>query len=770
MVTEHFSSASSDPAAHTRIWQIAGLVAAILCLLAPFLYLEREEYSVRPVIKGAPAFVGSGECRQCHQETYNKWLGSHHDLAMDVATEETVLGDFNNVQFVDPYSNVVSRFFRQKDGFFVETEGPDGAVHVYEITHTFGVYPNQQYLIPFPGGRLQCLNVGWNVKKGVWYRLPPYEVAGHEDWLHWTKGGQTWNAMCAECHSTKLNKRYNKVTDTYDTRWFEIHVGCEACHGPGSNHVNWAERPVMARPQVKNYELAVDTSTRENQKQIAICAPCHSRRYQLGDNLHDTGEILDKMVPSLLVEGLYYPDGQILEEVYVYGSFVQSKMYQHGVRCSDCHDIHSLKLHKEGNDLCLQCHQASSYDTQEHHFHKRSYKGKPSDGYLCVKCHMPGRIYMGADYRPDHSLRIPRPDLSVKIAVPNSCSTANCHQDKELAWVNEHYTRWYGTSRKRHYGEILAAGRKRNPEAMDELIHVAEDPLLPAIVRATALALLSPYPRERTTQVYIRALEEGDALLRHTALRNTNHLDPEIRLQILEDKLYDPVKAVRIEAAAGLADFPLDAIKEQHQETFHHVLAEYRVAMEYNSDFAPQRYNLANLAAATGNTEEAMQLYREAILIDDQFYQAKVNLAMQLNQQKKNLEAADLFKQVLEAQPDLYEIAYSLGLLLAEMEEYEQAAYWLGKTADNMPHHSRARYNQALAYLKLQQWEKGEQALLKALQSDPENREYFSTLASLYFNFRLIGKARNLAEKTLQTHPDHELAQQLLEALQINNH
>lgn len=765
MVADNPSQAPGQRESQTRIWQIVGMVAALLCLISPFIYLQRSEYSVKPVIKGAPSFVGSGQCRPCHQEAYAKWKGSHHDLAMDIASEETVLGDFNNVQFVDPYSGAASRFFRKNGDFYVETEGPGGAVGVFKITHTFGVYPNQQYLIPFPGGRLQCLNVGWNAKQSTWYRLPPYEVDGPDDWLHWTKGGQTWNGMCAECHSTKLEKRYDKTTDTYDTRWFEIHVGCEACHGPGSNHVSWANRTVLARPQVENYDLPVNTATIDNQKQIAICAPCHSRRYQLGDNLHDEGEILDKIVPSLLMEGLYYPDGQISEEVYVYGSFVQSKMYQHGVRCSDCHDMHSLKLHKEGNDLCLQCHRAVSYDTPSHHFHKQIHEGKPSKGYLCVKCHMPGRVYMGVDYRPDHSLRVPRPDLSEKIDVPNSCSTSDCHQDKGLAWVNDQYTKWYGKSRKQHYGEILAAGRKQNPEAIDELIGVAEDSLLPAIVRATALALLSRYPQERTIPVYTSALEDGDALLRHTALRNAIHIDPETRLHLLQAKLYDPVKAVRIEAAAGLSGFPLDAINPQHQERFQQILAEYRTAMEYNSDFAPQRYNLGNLAAAIGKGEEAIQLYREALAIDDQFYQAKVNLAMQLNQQGENLKAADLFKQVLEAQPDLHEIAYSLGLLFAEMEEYEQAAYWLGQAADNMPNHSRARYNQALAYLKLEQWENGEMALLKALENKPGNREYFSTLANLYYNFRLTDKARILAEKTLLTQPDHELAKQLLEAL-----
>ncbi|HBH30180.1 MAG: tetratricopeptide repeat protein [Desulfofustis sp. PB-SRB1] len=751
----------------TLKWHGAGLIAAVICLLAPLLYLMRDSYAIKPVVAGELEFTGSESCKSCHRAVYDKWHNSHHDLAMDVAAEETVLGDFSDVTFTDSYSGATSRFFRNGGKFFVETEGVEGTPVTYEITHTFGVYPLQQYLIPFPGGRLQCLNIGWNSRENRWYRLPPYEVEGPDDWLHWTRGGQTWNGMCAECHSTRLEKGYDMATETYDTRWFEIHVGCEACHGPGSRHISWAERPEMARPKAVNYDLAVqlDATDPGNRRQIAVCAPCHSRRYQLGDNLHREGELLDTIVPSLLSEGLYYPDGQIYEEVYVYGSYTQSKMYQHGVRCSDCHDSHSLQRHHEGNELCLQCHRAQTYDTPTHHFHKREHNGEPSEGHLCVKCHMPGRIYMGADYRPDHSLRIPRPDLSEKIGVPNSCSAAACHADKSLDWVNEHYVKWYGSARKPHYGEVFARGRNQIPEAVEELMNTAEDGLLPPIVRATALSLLSTYPHEITSDVFIRALEDGEALIRHSAVRNLAHLDIESRRKLLEPKLYDDVKAVRIEAAALLADVDPESIRPEHRQALARVLEEYRDAMVYNSDFAPQRYNLGNLAAATGKPDDAIRLYREALLIDDRFYQAKINLAFLLNQNGDNPGAAELFSQVLAENPDLPEVAYSFGLLLAEMEQYEQSAFWLGEAADRMPHHSRARYNQALALLKLQQWENGEKALLQALDQEPGNQEYFTTLANLYLNFGLIDRAELLGRRTLAIDPSHNRARELLESL-----
>ncbi len=749
-------------------WERGALVAALVVLAAPFIYLMRPEHTVSVPVEPELHFVGSSKCGGCHQESYAKWRGSHHDLAMDEATQQTVLGDFNNVTFTDPHNQISSRFFRRDGGFYVETQGPDGNLDTFQITYTFGVYPLQQYLVPFPGGRLQCLNIAWDVRNSSWYRLPPYEVKGPADWLHWTRGAQTWNGMCAECHSTRVIKGFDIGSESYQTSWQEIDVGCEACHGPGSKHLAWADRPALARPAVENFNLSVSTGNLDTKKQIAICAPCHSRRFQLGDNTHGPGELLDKMVPSLLEEGLYYPDGQILEEVYVYGSFIQSKMFQNGVRCSDCHDVHSLALHKKDNGLCLQCHRAETYDAVSHHFHKREHEGKPSAGYLCVKCHMPGRTYMGIDYRPDHSLRIPRPDLSRKIGTPNSCSSTGCHDDKDLEWINSNYSKWYGQARKPHYGEVFAAARADSPGSGDNLTRLAQDRLLPAIVRATALSLLRNHPSEETTGLFTRALQDEDALIRYTAIRSLQHLDQQTTLRLIAPKLYDRVKGVRMEAALALAAIPETSLRPEDVDAFRIAIGEYRAAMLYNADFAPQRYNLGNLAAAQGAGTEAEAFYLQAIAIDDQFYPAKVNLAMQYNRDGRNDKAAALLIEVLATNGELYEVAYSLGLLLAEMQNFSEAAHYLAKAADGMPNYSRVRYNQALALMKMQRWQEAEQALLKSLEVSPTNREYFTTLANLYLNFQDTARARKLAELTLQTQPDHPDARELLRILEKN--
>lgn len=753
----------TDSSPDTTWWERLALIAAVIILLSPVLYLFKSQ-TAEPILTEGPAhFVGSESCRKCHETAYNKWHGSHHDLAMDLASEQSVLGNFDNVSFTDPYDDFTSRFYRRNGKFFVETEGPDGKPGEFEITHTFGAYPLQQYLVPFPGGRLQCLNIAWDVDKKTWYRLPPYEVKGPDDWLHWTKGGQTWNAMCAECHSTRVKKGYDPDRDTYHTTWAEIDVGCEACHGPGSKHAAWADKPPLARRKVSDYGLTVSTRDLDAGKQIKLCAPCHSRRFQLGDNPHAEGELLDVMVPQLLNEGLYYPDGQILEEVYVYGSFVQSKMYNHGVRCSDCHDIHSLKRHKEKNDLCTQCHRAEVYDTAKHHFHKEEYKGQPSEGYLCVKCHMPGRTYMGVDYRIDHSLRVPRPDLSAELGTVNSCSAKGCHADKPLSWNIEHYCKWYGESRKPHYGTVIAAGRAQKPEAETDLIRLADDTLLPAIVRATALELLRAYPTIASHAALAKALEDNDALIRYTAIRSLEYFDAETRLRRIAPKLYDPVKAIRVEAAALLSALPEERLRKDDREAFHKELEDYRQAMLYNADLPGQRYNLGNLAANLGNDQKAISAYKKAIAIDDQFYPAKVNLAMLYNRLGNKQETERLLREVVEQYPKLYEVDYSLGLLLAEMEQYQEAEVYLRRAASGMPEAARVHYNFGQILLILNRPEQAETALKKALVLEPQNQNFFVALASYYLNSGQKQAAKKLALDTLQKYPDHAAAKELLQ-------
>ena len=328
--------------------------------------------------------LGNAVCAKCHQQPYKLWTTSHHSQSMQIASSETVLGNFEDEKF--DYSGFGSTFFKKEGKYWVRTDGPNGELANFEITHTFGIDPLQQYLIAFPDGRLQALGIAWDTRSKEeggqrWFHLYPDEHITHSDPLHWTKPNQTWNYMCADCHSTDLKKNYNLEKDRYETTWSDINVGCEACHGPGSNHVSWADenRGETEASESTLYKKGITVLASEADE-INTCSKCHSRRSILAEEFIPGQSFLHFYMPALLDSNLYYSDGQILDEVYVYGSFLQSKMHHRGVRCTDCHNPHSGRLPKSGNATCTACHQADPpsrfptlktkpYDSPQHHHH-----------------------------------------------------------------------------------------------------------------------------------------------------------------------------------------------------------------------------------------------------------------------------------------------------------------------------------------------------------------------------------------------------------------
>ncbi len=371
---------------------------------------------------------------------------------------------------------------------------------------------------PFPGGRYQALSVAWDTRPKAaggqrWFHLYPGEKVDHRDVLHWTGVAQNWNFMCADCHSTNLQKRYDAASDTFDTTWSEINVSCEACHGPGSRHVEWARRAKAAGGSgdalkglvfsMKDTSgghwalpagaaIARRTAPLSSRLEVETCGRCHARAARLWPTYEHGRPLADTHRVALLEEGLYEADGQIRDEVYEYGSFLQSKMYQAGVTCSNCHDPHSSALRLPGNALCGQCHVPTRYDQPTHHFHQAG-----TAGAQCVSCHMPQRRYMVVDDRRDHSFRIPRPDESVRLGTPNTCTA--CHSRRSGAWAAAAVQKWYGpaAAARPSFAAAFHAGRTRQPEGASLLSSLVADRAQPPIVRATALSLLSRYAGAR---------------------------------------------------------------------------------------------------------------------------------------------------------------------------------------------------------------------------------------------------------------------------------
>ena len=597
--------------------------------------------------------------------------------------------------------------------------------------------------------------MAWDTERGRWFSMGENadEIVAPGDWLHWTRNAQNWNGMCAECHSTNLRKNFDATNNTYNTEWSDIDVNCEACHGPGSTHVDWAQLDPMGRPEIDNYALTVRTSNIDNRELVDLCAACHSRRSEIGDYDHAQPTMHESLEPSLLSEALYHADGQILDEVYVWGSFLQSKMYANDVRCDDCHNVHSLELHEQGNKLCLQCHVDDTYDSYEHHFHQKVVDGEPSDGAACIKCHMPERTYMVVDDRADHSLRVPRPDLTLEIGVPNACGQSGCHDDQTAEWSADAYTNWYGTSRKPHFGTVFAAARSGNPEAQDGLHALIANDLYPLIVRATALSELQAFPGERTSHVLRQALADDEALIRLTAVRTFAGQSPEHLAGSLGPLLFDPVRGVRIAAAAALANVGRELLKPHERPALEKELAEYIAATERSLDFAASGMNLANLYAGQGELELAERYYRMALDVDDLFFPAKQNLAILLSRQGNDEEAEGLLREILAEYPEQHDTAYSLALLLVGVGKADEGLEYLGRSAAAMPDRARVQYNYGLLLAQLMRDEEAEAALRSALGLEPENFDYLYAMADFLYRRDRFAEALELAERIIRAYP-----------------
>jgi tetratricopeptide (TPR) repeat protein len=731
----------------------------------------------------APGFVGRAQCASCHAEEAGQWTGSHHDLAMQHATEETVLGDFDDASFEQ--FGVVSRFYRDAGRFMVRTDGPDGTLQDYPIEYTFGVYPLQQYLVAFPGGRLQALDIAWDSRAREqggqrWFHLHPADPVRHDDVLHWTGPNLNWNYMCADCHSTNLRKGYDAGSGTYHTTWSEIDVSCEACHGPGSRHVAWAEakaegeavdpddpgltvrldeRDGVAWPIDAATGTAKRSRPRTSDKEIQVCARCHSRRGQLTDQTIAGESFLDGFRPALLTEGLYYPDGQMQDEVYVWGSFLQSKMYRAGVTCSDCHDPHSADVRSPGDGVCRQCHLSERYATGKHHFHDEG-----SSGASCVACHMPPTNYMVVDARHDHSFRIPRPDLTVTMETPNACN--RCHTDEGAQWAAQQVETWYGepAGEGRRVAAALHAAREQRPEAGRLLHAIAADTDQSGIVRATALQALAAYPDQTTLTRVQQGLASENALERLGALAALQSFGPGQRL-LAVSLLWDDRKAVRIEAARLLAALPAEQMPEQVRRQLGDGIREYVSTQEFNAERPEAQLNLGTLYAEQRRDTEAELAYRRAIERQPWFVPAYANLAQLLSDTHREQEADGILRRGLARNPDSADLQHALGLSLVRQDRLDDALNALAKAAKLAPDNARYGYVHGVALESSGRMDEALGVLQAVHQRHPGHLDTLSALVTYSRQAGQTAAALDYVRQLQRLMPDNPAVDELVRGL-----
>ena len=689
--------------------------------------------------KATPDYVGSQSCQSCHKEIYDLYKTSDHYHAMDTAKAGKVKGDFNNVHlFLNGDS---AHFYKSGGAYYVRTTNGAGALQDFRVSYTLGYFPLQQYLVKIDD-KIQVLPFCWDTRPKEtggqrWFHIYAPEKISPENELHWTGINQNWNYMCADCHTTDFKKNYDTARQFLST-WRESRVSCESCHGPASKHLTWTQHQDKSKYKGfpvslanKNIDwgysatgTAVPKKNKFNQSEIEVCARCHARASRLTDEYHHAQSLLQSHIPSGL-HGVYYTDGQIHEEAYEYGSFLQSKMYAAGVACSNCHEPHSMKLKAVGNNLCATCHSPKKYDQISHTHHALR-----SEGAQCVNCHMPAAVYMTIDERRDHSFRIPRPDLSLKLNTPNACN--KCHSEKTTAWAAQHFLTWFKEKLPATvtYGELMKFISDNTAQSEPSLYQLLSSQY-PAVVKGSALEQAAHFLSPRNVGQAIALLQETQPFLRLQAVKAiANFLSPNV-IAAVSPLLFDSIRTVRFEAMTTLAS-QQKSLTPDAQTQFKKVWQEY-AALQRQMSHRPEGYlNRCIVFEKLENDGKAKILYQEGLKKFPRFIPFYLNLADLYRRQGNESRAKQLLDEGLALDANEPNLHYALGLQSIRQKNNEQGLVYLQKAAMLNPSSPSFAYAYAVALFSMGEAKKGLEILETFIAKNGNDPAVLDGIISIY--------------------------------------
>jgi predicted CXXCH cytochrome family protein len=690
-----------------------------------------------PIEAVEPGFVGSATCGECHVDEHAAWSESHHALAMQPATGISMLGAFDGQVLRHGPEQV--RPIHDASGFAFEVRTGAAAPSTLRVTHAFGVAPLQQYLVDLGRGRLQAFTWAWDSRPAPtgqrWYFLYPQDSGEMGSRLHWSGVAQNWNHQCADCHVTAFSKGYDPAVDAFDTRYSEVGVGCEACHGPGLAHVAWARLPEATRAATPEPPMPIDTrdavggafafadgdpiarrtiGAHGASDDIDRCGACHARRSPLiegptlGIALHDAYRV------ATLDPGLYFANGLMDDEVFNVGSFLQSRMHEAGVGCGDCHEPHGGRLRAEGNAVCARCHLPDTFDVPAH----RGHADVPA-ATACTTCHMPTRTYMVIDARHDHAFVRPDPEEATRVGAPDPC--IGCHVERTPAVLAAAIDGWRrpGARARRSFADALHAGRTWTVDAGDRLRAIVDDSDQAAIVRASAWQLLAPRIAAADAGRLRAAAVDADPLVR-SAIAPTLAAwpDPE-GAEGLARLLDDPVRSVRFAATAVIVARPDLARDPRLVAHWPAALGAYRASLALDQDRPEALAALAALDARGGDLAGAEALLRRALDMDPRATSASVNLGEVLRARGDAAGALALLRAAVARNPDQPELQHALGLAEVRAGEPERALAALAAAERLAPGQPRLAYVHALAVHDLHDADRGLAALEAAHRRFP---------------------------------------------------
>jgi tetratricopeptide (TPR) repeat protein len=382
------------------------------------------------------------------------------------------------------------------------------------------------------------------------------------------------------------------------------------------------------------------------------------------------------------------------------------------------------------------------YDAESHHFHKPG-----SEGASCAECHMPPKTYMVVDPRHDHSMRIPRPDLSVKLGTPNACN--KCHADKDAKWAAGQVKTWYGhtPSGFQDYAEALQGARDEMPGAGTALAALIRNNEAPDIARATALDRIGPYLGPATIDVLESGLADDHPMVRVAAVTVLENAPLDIRLRLVWRMFSDPVHAVRMVAARVLAAVPAGDLATDQRALLDSGIEEYIASQQAMAERPEAQTNLGSLYASQGKVEQALSAFKTATALDPGYVPGYVNLADLYHTNGKETEAEKVLRRAAGLIPASADVHHALGLSLVRQKRTGEAVKELRLASTLNPDNARYVYIYAVALNSTGNPEQAIMVLQGAHNAHPHNVDILSALVAFHRDSGNHEAARTYAEK-----------------------
>ncbi|GGF86568.1 hypothetical protein GCM10011338_43710 [Alteromonas lipolytica] len=687
---------------------------------------------------------------------------------MQPAQQEFVLGDFSNVTF--SFGRRTSRFFARDGKYFIETLDAEGKQTTFQVRYTFGYEPLQQYLLQTGGGRLQAFDVAWDSRPASqggqrWFQLQDENVTDPEHPFFWSGYYQNWNSRCAACHTTDFNKHYDSQTNQFQSTWSDINVACESCHGPGKAHTEHIRNHTFSPAHTGLQELGkqltfhlVDgdpiarAAETMQQPSLALetCGACHSRRADLQAAV-SSAPFHQQFQLEGITEPNYFSDGQIQDEVFVLGSFLQSKMAEAGVTCTNCHDPHTGQTKLPGAQICNTCHAPAVFAQPQH-----------TNGHAqanCLDCHMPQRVYMGVDARRDH--RFHRPG----IKHPNSSAPCKvCHVDESDDWLHQALTAW--PKRDGASADTLgdwAALNQRLAEfdstAINDALTFLNRNALPSLEKAALIEKMVVIAPERTTDSITSLASNQDPVARQSAARAAAGLPLTLSYPILLKLSQDPVKSVRAVVAGTILTVAPEWFIKAPPLTA--LLEEYQQVLRGTQDNPGANLGLAHIAQFQQDIPAAINAYEQALRIDPQYIPGLLSYADFLRRLGNEDQARHQLELALRYGKELGAVQFAYGLLKIREQAYAAALPFLAKAASTKDALPRYAFVYAVALWQQQSRQQAVEVLASAATRWPGDYDLLQTWAKYAYQLRDVTSLQQAVKAFGQHYPDDKTYRQL---------